>query len=75
LKLHRRQLDQILANEMGIVHWKVSVGYGILQLVVGLSILTARSFGILSILMLLIIYFIGFVWAKYVVRVRMARKT
>ena len=73
LKPHRRHLYQILANEMGIAHWKVSVGYGIFQLIVGLSILLARPFGILTILVLLIIFFSGFVWANYFIRTRIVR--
>jgi len=73
LKPHRRHLYQILANETGIDHWKVSVGYGILQAIVGLSILLARPFGILTILVLLIIFFSGFVWANYFIRTRMVR--
>ena len=28
MKPHRRHVYQLLANEMGIEHWKVSVGYG-----------------------------------------------
>jgi Fuc2NAc and GlcNAc transferase len=75
LKPHRRHFYQILANEMGIAHWKVSVGYGILQLVVGLSLLTVRFFGVLAVLFLLGSYFIGFIWANYLIRVRIARKT
>jgi Fuc2NAc and GlcNAc transferase len=35
LKPHRRHIYQLLANEMEIAHWKVSVGYGVLQVVVG----------------------------------------
>jgi hypothetical protein len=73
-KHHRRHLDQTLANEMGIAHWKVSVGYGILQLVVGLSLLIVRFFGVLAVLFLLGSYFIGFIWANYLIRVRIARK-
>jgi len=67
---HRRHLYQHLANELGIAHWKVSVGYGLLQFVVGSSILSARRFGLFSVLTLLVIYFIGFVWINYIVRVR-----
>jgi hypothetical protein len=37
---------QLLANEMGIAHWKVSVGYGVLQAVVGLGALGVRGYGI-----------------------------
>ena len=36
---------QLLANEMGIDHWKVSVGYGILQAVVGIGALLIRGYG------------------------------
>ena len=32
---HRRHLYQILANEYGVAHWKVSLGYGLAQLFVG----------------------------------------
>lgn len=74
LRPHRRHFYQILANEMGIAHWKISAGYGILQLIVGLSILAVIPFGVLPIIILLLIYFIGFVWANYLVRVRIARK-
>jgi len=30
MKPHRRHVYQLLANEMGVDHWKVSVGYGVL---------------------------------------------
>jgi len=36
-KPHRRHYYQLLANEKGIAHWKVSVGYGVFQLAVGIS--------------------------------------
>ena len=42
LRPHRRHLYQLLANEMGIDHWKVSVGYGVLQLLVGIGVLVVR---------------------------------
>jgi Fuc2NAc and GlcNAc transferase len=73
LKAHRRHFYQILANEMGIDHWKVSVGYGILQFLVGVSILLVRPFGILTIIILLVIFFGGFVWANYFVRAKISR--
>ena len=46
LKPHRRHLYQLLANEIEISHWKVSVGYGVLQLIAGLSVLPAKPLGI-----------------------------
>ena len=70
---HRKHLYQLLANELNIAHWKVSVGYGILQLVVGLSVLTLRAFGIWHVLFLLAAYFCGFIWLSYFVRLRVTR--
>ncbi len=31
---HRRHLYQVLANEMGVAHWKVSLGYSLIQVAV-----------------------------------------
>ena len=67
-RAHRRHLYQLLVNEKGIAHWKVSVGYGILQLLVGLSVIALKPFGLLAILILLAIFFSGFIWATYHVR-------
>lgn len=43
MKPHRGHLYQLLANEMGLAHWKVSVGYGALQLMVGIGALALRE--------------------------------
>jgi len=69
---HRRHLYQLLANEKGISHWKISVGYGLLQLVVGLSVLLLRHFGVLMVLFLLAVYFGIFVMASSVIRRKLA---
>jgi UDP-N-acetylmuramyl pentapeptide phosphotransferase/UDP-N-acetylglucosamine-1-phosphate transferase len=42
---HRRHLYQLFANQMNIPHWRVAVGYGILQLLVGASMLALRQIG------------------------------
>jgi UDP-N-acetylmuramyl pentapeptide phosphotransferase/UDP-N-acetylglucosamine-1-phosphate transferase len=73
LKAHRRHFYQLLSNEMGIEHWKVSVGYAILQLIVGVSVLLMRPLGVLSVITLLAIFFGGFIWANYVVRGKMGK--
>ena len=70
LKAHRRHFYQLLANEMGIAHWKVSVGYGVLQLISGLAVLLARPFGVLAVIILLCIFFAIFIWANCVVRMK-----
>ena len=45
LKPHRRHVYQLLANEMKIAHWKVAVGYGILQGLVGIGALMLQGLG------------------------------
>ena len=53
MKPHRRHLYQLLANEMGVAHWKVSVGYGVLQLMVGIGALALRGYGNLAVVIFL----------------------
>lgn len=43
---HRRHLYQLFANQKKVTHWKVSAAYGIIQLVVGLLLLSIRKFGL-----------------------------
>jgi len=43
---HRRHLYQVLANEYTIPHWLVSCGYGLVQLVVGTTMLWTWSIGL-----------------------------
>ena len=69
LRAHRRHLYQLLANEKGIAHWKISVGYGLLQLVVGVTVLLLKPFGsIMIVLLMLVIYLGGFIVISSVVR-------
>ncbi len=68
---HRRHLYQLLANERGIAHWKVSVGYGVLQLIIGLSVLAIRPLGIVAVLFLLGAYFGGFTLVSFRFRKRL----
>lgn len=72
LNPHRRHLYQVLANEMGIAHWQVSLGYGVLQCAVGLSLFSARLLGIFLVIIILVIIFGGFVWVNYYIRERVA---
>ena len=57
LKAHRKHIYQLLANEKGISHWKVSFGYGLIQLMVGLGVLGARPFGLFAVMFLLGFFF------------------
>ncbi len=42
---HRRHVYQLLANELKVAHWKVSAGYGVLQVAVGLGALAVSAYG------------------------------
>ena len=68
LHAHRRHLYQLLANEKGISQWKVSVGYGMLQLVVGATVLLLRPFGTIIILSTLMAYFTCFAIVSVIIR-------
>ena len=58
---HRRHLYQLLVNELGIVHWKISAIYGAAQLSVGIGVLIAYQYGVTIVLMVLTICFAGFI--------------
>lgn len=57
---HRRHIYQILANEKGIEHWKISLGFGLLQLVVSTSAILVKPYGAIAVFSLLLICFITF---------------
>jgi len=65
---HRRHLYQLLANEQGIPHWQVTLGYAFLQLIEGLSILLLKAHGIIIILAILCFYFTLFSTTTYCYR-------
>lgn len=67
---HRKHLYQLLANERGISQWKISMGYGLVQLIVGMSILIVRPFGGIMVILLLAGYFCGFVVLSFRFRKR-----
>ncbi len=56
IKPHRRHLYQVLANEAGVAHWKVSLGYGLLQVVVGACVWQASRLGLASVLFMLVLF-------------------
>ena len=65
---HRRHIYQLLANQRGIPHWKIATGFGLLQLVVGISTILVKPFGILTVLVLLIVYSITFASVSFYLR-------
>jgi Fuc2NAc and GlcNAc transferase len=75
LRPHRRHLYQILSNEYHLTHWKVSLGYGAAQLIIGLSILWIKSAGAVAVLSLIIVYFSGFSLFSFFVRRNLVERT
>jgi hypothetical protein len=57
---HRRHLYQLLVNEFGIAHVKISAVYGVAQLAVGSGVLIAYPWGVPTVLIFLTMCFIGF---------------
>jgi len=75
LRPHKKHLYQLLANEMGISHWKVSMGYGLLQLFIGIAVILVKPLGVFAIILLLVAFMGAFAWLNYFVRTRIARNT
>jgi Fuc2NAc and GlcNAc transferase len=73
LKAHRKHIYQLLANEKGIAHWKISVGYGLLQPVVELSVLCVKPLGLTAVILLLVLWLSGFFVFSVFIRRSIAR--
>jgi len=74
-KAHRRHLYQLLANEYGIAHWKVSLGYGILQLIVGISIILIKNTSNIAVISTLAFYVLAFTMLSSILRKRLRYRT
>jgi len=72
---HRRHFYQLLANEYGIPHWKVSLGYGLGQFFVGASILAFMNAGLLAVLSIIFLYFFIFTLVTNALRKRLIHKS
>ncbi len=70
LKPHRRHLYQVLANEAGIAHWKVSLSYGAFQLVTGMFLWQAYRLGDAWLIFSMICIWILFGWANRTIKKR-----
>lgn len=60
LHAHRKHIYQLLASEKGIPHWKVSLGYGVFQAFVGLSVLGVKPLGLFAVVILLALWLSAF---------------
>ncbi len=59
-KPHRRHLYQILANEKGIAHWKVTLIYAAVQLAIGVAVLICFVYGARPVILFLTASFLVF---------------
>ena len=75
LRPHRRHLYQILSNEYHVAHWKVSLGYGVAQFVIGASILGLKSAGLPVVFVLIILYFFGFSLFSFFIRRNLLKRS
>lgn len=67
---HRKHVYQLLANELGIAHWKISLGYGISQFLVGLCALALLPCGLLPLVVVMILFYFSFGFFSASVRKR-----
>ena len=67
-KAHRCHLYQILANEYDISHWKISTGYGLFQLMIGISILLVKNMGLIIVVSTLVLYGSFFTICSFILR-------
>lgn len=70
LQPHRTHLYQLLANEYGIPHWRVSIGYGFVQSVTGMFIWWSMSCSsikglLFTSLFMVLLLLITYTWKMY----------
>ncbi len=70
LTAHRTHLYQLLANECGIAHWKVTSLYGLIQIFFSAGVFYLREQGITIVLIFLVICAIVFIGISLLVRRR-----
>lgn len=67
-KAHRRHLYQLLSNECEIPHWKVSLGYGLFQLLIGISVILLKKIGFIAVISALAFSFCSFSILSFILR-------
>ena len=71
-KPHRKHIFQLLVNEYGIAHWKISISYGSIQSMIGLAIFLLKDFGCIYILLLLLFCFSAFSVFSFIIRTKLS---
>lgn len=65
---HRKHIYQLLTNELGIRHWKVSLGYGVAQLMIGGAVIFLKPRGLYFILLAYLVCGLIFAMASIIIR-------
>lgn len=73
-KAHRSHLYQFLANERGIDHWKVSLGYGLMQAIIGTSFWMLSGYGFVVVMTALLVYSTTFSVVNFKVKMAVSEK-
>lgn len=63
---HRKHIYQLLVNEFSISHWKIALIYGVVQLIIGISVVFVRS-DLLHIFLLYGLYSLIFVIVSLII--------
>ncbi|MDA3791456.1 MAG: UDP-N-acetylmuramyl pentapeptide phosphotransferase, partial [Desulfobacula sp.] len=71
---HRKHIYQLLANEVGISHWKISLAYGVAQMLIGLSVIFIKPKGIYFILLTYLVYSLIFALVSIIIRKKVSIK-
>ena len=72
-KAHRRHLYQLLTNEFEMPHWEISTAYGLLQLLIAISILLLKNMGLITVISVLVFYTCSFTIFSFVLRKKLNR--
>jgi Fuc2NAc and GlcNAc transferase len=65
---HRKHIYQLLANELGVSHWKISLSYGFVQMMIGLSFIFLKPMGVYIIVLAYLVYSFIFVLVSINIR-------
>jgi len=65
---HRKHIYQVLVNEACIAHWKISLGYGLMQLIIGLFVISIKPKGLFFLLSAYLIF--GLIFAVFSAYIR-----
>ncbi|MDY0362305.1 MAG: UDP-N-acetylmuramyl pentapeptide phosphotransferase [Desulforegulaceae bacterium] len=68
VKPHRKHLYQVLVNELGFSHFKISFFFGIIQFIISVLIINIKVYGIFYILIFYLFIFVIFCFYSFKIR-------